>query len=104
MENAQNKSPPTHTPGPWAASTIYVYAAGNVEDGAPLICKTGSLKSQQDISDRGVQEANARLIAAAPDLLGVLKELYSCVTPDVCDDLLAIKVKAAIAKATGGAA
>jgi len=54
--------------------------------------------------DREQRLANARLIAAAPDLLDVLKEIISDGLH--CDVVphLHYKARAAIAKATGGAA
>jgi len=48
-------------------------------------------------------EANARLIAAAPELLEALKELmdYSGLIEERCDCIATNKARAAIAKATG---
>jgi len=47
-------------------------------------------------------EANARLIAAAPEMLEALKTIESCLAPED-NDYAARKVRAAIAKAEGGA-
>ena len=62
-----------HTPGPWQARGSTVLAESRIGTnctdadvavyGAPLVCE--SIRS----------DANARLIAAAPDLLSVCKEL-----------------------------
>lgn len=51
-------------------------------------------------------EANARLIAAAPELLKTLHELRTMCDPSMShqEDLMARKIDAAIAKATGAAA
>jgi hypothetical protein len=59
--------------------------------------------------DRGIMEANARLIAAAPDLLEALKKLlteckYMMENGDMMDNRVEISIaKAAIAKAEGKA-
>ena len=78
-------SPTTHTPGPWAFSRwerhgdVRFYIAQ--QDGAPytpdfsdvatLIAETVSIERF------AVQEANARLIAAAPELLVALKAVLA---------------------------
>ena len=50
-----------------------------------------------------VDEADARLIAAAPELLEALKELmeYAWIIEDRCDAVATNKARAAIAKAEG---
>lgn len=100
-----------HTPGPWETdrnnihagliATIY-HCAGNdwVE-----------VWSSQWPADESTQEANARLIAAAPELLGVLTELFeigqvfnSAIEAHGFDggfEDWAVKARAAITKATG---
>lgn len=91
-----------HTSGPWRAiaaskvgKTVGIYDA----DGG-LIAKTGN---------RGSAKADARLIAAAPELLEVLKAaemplaLYRAYGWPDRDGVLN-KVKASIAKATGSEA
>lgn len=103
-----------HTPGPWHINTagsssrgepfkiteIYVYAPDTQDDTA--ICA--------DVIDPVTQEpseANARLIAAAPDLLAALVNLLNDTQhaehPD-CDDgpCPVREARAAIQKATGG--
>ena len=72
-----------HTPGPWAFSRwdefggrrFYVSQA----DGAPYtphFSDVAALIAETVVDERAsIQEANARLIAAAPDLLAALKEL-----------------------------
>jgi len=57
-----------HTPGPWAyenyGGTVHVFLDN--KEGTPSICKlVGNDK-----------DANARLIAAAPELLEALEELF----------------------------
>lgn len=82
-----------HTPGPWKSTTAYIDIEVRTESYAlvavvtPIRCET---------------EANASLIAAAPDLLEALMQMVACHDEPTCP---AIDVaKAAIAKATGGAA
>src|SRR3989442_1607338 len=99
-----------HTPGPWAAtadgripvlvvspaSQIGIAIIGNGLNGGPLDFKEVA--------------ANARLIAAAPELLEALKALLDC-GPDHCDypsrcglsgnDERVIRARALIAKAEG---
>lgn len=96
-----------HTPGPW----IY-YPDGN----AICVVKTHVLKVIADADfghvDIPEREANARLIAAAPDLLAALDMLAGWVDanrePEVTSEgqqaaWILETARAAIAKATGGA-
>jgi hypothetical protein len=55
-------------------------------------------------SDYGVHctDGNARLIAAAPDLLAALQAFESEIAPNDPNDQLWTNARAAIAKATGG--
>lgn len=87
-----------HTPGPWRAQEDVVFLGGNAsmhDESTWINCNTA---------------ANARLIAAAPELLEALKELvawdleslpeevslgYSGIEQDIA------RAKAAIVKATG---
>lgn len=75
-----------HTPGPWKAFGTAVYFPG--------------IRGGFDLRSCPNPEANARLIAAAPDLLDALKEVVriSDRKHDAWD-----AARAAIAKATGGA-
>jgi len=84
-----------HTPGPWR-STVNEWGASVVDNGEQFICYIGSESSE----DR----ANARLIAAAPELLeacertaGILPELFSWDGDIEFQELL----NAAISKARG---
>ncbi len=81
-----------HTPGPWNCDKPmhgdthrYVHVDG------PVICVINLA------GDRLLAEANAMLIAAAPELLEALKDAY----PHVADDVLRDRIGAVIAKATG---
>lgn len=91
-----------HTPGPWTQGTS--------ENGVECVWLDGHTESVRGMGDNGTwidcnTEANARLIAAAPDLLEALctlSELYDAMgAPRGPTRIIA---DAAIAKATGGAA
>ena len=97
-----------HTPGPW---TITVYPPD--DDGAEDLCAyidgNGTHVSHcmpPDGANKELRDANARLIAVAPELLEAVIELK-----DVCNRPSAARTRAeawrkldkAIAKATGGA-
>ena len=88
-----NPAPRQHTPGPWALAI----GPHRIE-----VHTTPALAYAFSLSD----EANARLIAAAPDLLAALysiatdpSAIYSGANAHIGDI-----ARAAIAKATGGAA
>lgn len=91
----ENETKPTaHTPGPWEVSmgedvraengrwVAKMYSQGSISDAARIVAES---------------EANARLIAAAPELLAALKGMLD---PDGYTPVLAI-ARAAIAKAEG---
>lgn len=99
-----------HKPGPWEVcddhpdrACYHIRAKSRVWDFGDDVA---TIYSPGDAE----ADANARLIAAAPDLLAVLEEI--CRTWDVSNALhhvgepsyLHRKARAAIAKATGGAA
>jgi hypothetical protein len=114
-----------HTPGPWADLDIGEIVAGDDLDVVIAIMNDGGQSA-----DCLTVEANARLIAAAPDLLAALEECATfleaefpwacdgepsenCITGvsmcTTCQHSGCIRLKidearAAIAKATGGAA
>ena len=98
-----------HTPGPW--ETALSFTADNriiwdvcLPDGGDMIADLA------ECGDEQTQEANARLIAAAPELLEALIELHNY-TETSCpkyrsiwtekEDSLQIKVQTALVKATG---
>lgn len=82
----------SHTPGPWKLKR-----SGAISDAdGELVATTGyrvRVGSDED-------DANARLIAAAPELLALLTELIDIEGPQPGHIEWANKVKAAIAKAT----
>ena len=59
-----------HTPGPWATNGRCIYQEADSPD-SRQICEINYLDPDQD------HEFNARLIAAAPDLLKVLQMMVS---------------------------
>jgi hypothetical protein len=92
-----------HTPGPWVAEFEETYNVRGPDEGRVAICM--NLKGRYGLGGRrtGAESAaNARLIAAAPDLLETLRELVDGM-PDVEDSegRVLFRARAAIAKATG---
>lgn len=85
-----------HTPGPWTLEDHgYKFIVSKPGDGyiTREVCRMdGSTMAAFH------QKGNARLIAAAPDLLEVLKDYHAFAASDA---LYARRVLAAIAKATG---
>lgn len=61
-----------HTPGPWRQGTPGGKAMDTVftHDGGSIVCEVNT-----SAPEPGEREANARLIAAAPELLGVCKDI-----------------------------
>jgi hypothetical protein len=94
-----------HTPGPWTfiehgyPTTYHVHGFVEGSDRAP-VCGLWMPAEQKDIVEEG--RANARLIAAAPDLLEALRYLH----PEsglwtLPTDEWEAKIEDAIAKAEG---
>lgn len=81
-----------HTPGPWAVANVGWVASLATDQ---TICGMYAVKSGFDHTET---DANARLIAAAPDLLEALKGVYH---PQPSPEAFA-KALAAINKATTG--
>lgn len=85
-----------HTPGPWHSTGRYV-GSGHAKMN---ICECSDNSGCWSNAPEAV--ANARLIAAAPDLLESVKALLGCMSLAGWDgDPIAVKARAAIAKATG---
>ncbi len=96
-----------HMPGPWEAVRMrHGWHIGSRYPGGA--CSIAAIANHDDTDSSGHprQEANARLIAAAPELLDVVKKLVECnplynvVTWAEWDEMIR-DAKAAIAKATG---
>lgn len=90
-----------HTPGPWTVDGQHYdyYASFSVKAGGRGVCAISS-----NIKRPGAESAaNARLIAAAPDLLAALQDLLNA-TDETYDNRHERQAALdAIAKATGGA-
>ena len=88
----------THTPGPWEISKN---EAGELD-----ICEAGAGNMLADLAKCKNAEANARLIAAAPDLLEALREMAEHWPPQKPESpafMAYINAMSAIAKAEGRA-
>lgn len=87
-----------HTPGPWGVDPKRSFRVLDVSDNT--ICSTGSCDHIRD-----QWEANAHLIAAAPDLLSACEEAFDAMHDDGHERMgmgRAIEAcRAAIAKAKG---
>lgn len=82
-----------HTPGPWN------YGQESIDPEWWIVTIKGGL-IVANVNARAHQEANARLIAAAPDLLRVAELLVSWLDEDEGAHKLCDTARAAIAKAT----
>ncbi len=92
----------SHTKGPWTLGTGSIPGSPKnhaVCSGPCIVANVVSI-----ISETRSSEANARLIAAAPELLEALETIagFAPGNGDVCE-IIAKRARAAIAKATGGA-
>lgn len=89
-----------YTPGPWEAHFEEAIRVKN-KDGTVAVATNLHLHGRRDISEA---EANALLIAAAPELLEALEHLlsgYKLLVPDVESCSNAYDAEQAIAKARG---
>jgi hypothetical protein len=68
---------PTFTKGPWASD-----AWGCVVKGETLIANCRNSASEMRVKSPHEDHANARLIAAAPELFEALKAIYEIDVPD----------------------
>ncbi len=99
-----------HTPGPWSFSrstelgdTRYYVAQAEGAPYTPHYSDVATLIAET-VNDerRSIQEANARLISASPQLLEACEMMLACmVLANWEGDEAAIRARAAIAKATG---
>lgn len=94
-----------HTPGPWRISSLDSRTIGPERGLTAHGTTVTQLQAVARITERGAEsEANARLIAAAPDLFDVLKAVM--VLNDTIDllagnETIAAAARSAIAKAEG---
>lgn len=96
------------TQGPWVVRTIdQSLATVETQDGEYIICNAAQLRGDDWKTEHAERKANARLIAAAPDLLAALQRIVAVLDKQVASPHLAerasplTQAKAAIAKATG---
>jgi hypothetical protein len=69
-----SRVPITHTPGPWHVQGRYIVPADDGPSiGSAIALKAPSLKAQPDYD--AVAQVNARMMAAAPDMVELL---YRC--------------------------
>ena len=87
-----------HTPGPWTTDVVRStnYTLRIIKAGTDWIAHVHTQSTESDIP-RDV--SNARLIAAAPELLEALEGYISDCTNDECERC--IKARSVIAKARG---
>ena len=95
-----------HTPGKWYAFWNENFWQINTESDEFQDMCIGDVCESSEIFDRDHKahdhaEANARLIAAAPDLLEALEEFINDIVPNNQNDKLWVAGRAAIAKARG---
>jgi hypothetical protein len=97
-------SEPKFTPGPWSAGGVF--SPGTENETRWIWSKAAPGMQSGNVVARGVRSCDARLIAAAPDLLAALKRVvYNDDRPLGRDYLIGNldmeAAKAAIAKAEG---
>lgn len=89
-----------HTPGPWKYDWIEKSIFYDDNDVQPRIAIMDGDNTSEDQN-----AADARLIAAAPDLLAALKAIVGCLGPEgylsACGKSITDQARAAIAKAEG---
>lgn len=89
-----------HTPGPWRLGRAMGMEHVVMDENDSPVCEMLSpYRGREDYRD-----ANARLIAAAPDLLAALMYMLANAEADGWSDMMLADTRAAISKATGGAA
>lgn len=91
-----------HTPGPWHVRHLH----GRNEFGVfhyPAMFSDKSRTERVDNRCGEFKEADANLIAAAPDMLELLRSVVANSSVQVKQPDLCEQIEAAIAKATGGA-
>lgn len=104
-----------HTPGPWQAtrnSAFWEINPANAGDNGTPFAVADVCASAPGFPDGGLQEANARLVSAAPDLLEAAKAARDVLATairanwegatddDIADHVTIKRLDAAIAKAT----
>jgi hypothetical protein len=86
----------SHTPGPWACT----YTSNHAHDYRLTRPNGQPLPVNAEANDRSEQRANARLIAAAPDILKALEDVLMVFSEEYPDSPTLERARAAIAKTT----
>ncbi|MFC4923622.1 hypothetical protein [Delftia deserti] len=94
-----------HTPGPWEATGNFVRSPMHQPEGLPRGVQIVECRDGYFLPHTEEAKANARLIAAAPDMLAALRDVVAVMERDLAG-LVVIRpeltaARAAIAKATG---
>jgi hypothetical protein len=90
-----NKSPPQHTGGPWHTDPETEHQSVLGQDGF-MVADCAIFSLSDDAPTEAKCQANARLVAAAPDLLAALEYVLT-----ECGDEWIDRARAAVSKATG---
>lgn len=91
----RKKTPVTHTPGPWSVDPEGTYVNCIEGPSGTVLCVVHNIETAEG-------QANARLIAAAPELLAALEDIVrQCTLRDGRQTLGAALAQAAINKAKG---
>lgn len=110
MTDTTTAARPAHTPGPWAVDSGEALNVRAPHGG--IVAQLHHLKGRHGMGGRlpgGEAVANARLIAAAPELLEALKEVTHCLAWHAkyhgtgMDGKAVAEARSVIAKATGSA-
>ena len=108
METTKEKHA-THTPGPWDYTLADETSSGGVYGNEKCVCDIipKELQVAYDCEEVEIANANARLIAAAPELLEQCKLFEKCLTylinsGDSGADLERDKLREVLAKVDGG--
>ena len=92
----------THTPGPWTRAQYGNLDRWAVMASGQTIAELDSELSNFLRNDHETRDANARLMAAAPELLTALESLLTAATGELPETWVCFEMaRDAIAKATG---
>jgi hypothetical protein len=98
----QDKVSGAHTPGPWSYEVEKV-SGPSLSDATYLFAHGDVIGKAYESAGQGNAQANARLIAAAPELLEALRIAGEALCDLPLMDPRLVAIRAAIAKATGSA-
>jgi hypothetical protein len=88
-----------HTPGPWAILDRSEDSRTHISNGAHIVCTLGTTRTDGSPN----HSPNARLIAAAPDLLQAVKDFLLLATLHDWEGAAIDNAREALRKAKGGA-